>query len=948
MASAPSAPSTAPSLVDTLFQRSLDDLVKSLRADPSAAGESLAVGRALSEIHREIRAPDAATKAVALQKFTYLSSLHFVPVASHPLAFPAIELLASPHLPHKRLAYLAASLSLHPASLSLLPLATHQIHKDLSPSTSAAASHHVCALALQLLASPAAAAAPDLAVHLAHDLVPHLSRGSPRAIAAAARIIAASPSTGVPVLFKPLAACLASSDQRASTAAASAFCELSAPPADVAPFLPLAPDLYNLLTTSRSNWALIKVLKIFARLAPLESRLAARIVDPVCQLLTRSSAMSLTFECVRTVLTALPAHNAAVSLAIGKVKEFLAASDDPNLRYLGLLALGMLGPAYASTVNESRDVITLSLGDADSNIRREALHLMMGMVDDNNVMDIAGMLVSHAARSDPEFANDILGAVLTACGRNVYELVSDFDWYVSLLADMARSLHCAQGDEIGRQLVDVGLRVHDARPELVRSARSLLIDPALLGNNLLCPVLSAAAWVSGEYIECSKDPVELVEALSQPRTSLLPMPVRAVYIQAVLKVIIFCCNLYVEGSNDSNKGSDLVFDELAVDQTVSRGSKSEIQPAEEQIVMPGTAKNDPFSNKSIVYIINLIETTVGPLVESKEVEVLERARNLMGFVHLLREIWELKERKVSDHNKHNRVMELIKTMQTVFSRELSPVSVNAQKKISLPEDLVLQENLSELADILSEDDTILSTSISFLSRSSHSVETRDEPAVVSVDSSSLFEHRKRHGIYYLPTGKAEDDTNNYPCANDPLLSGENGSAMEDKSGTVQPASAGKKLKAMRSRPKVVKLDGEDFLSSMMTSANVLKENPLSGAVRGMLMGRDAKPLCSPKAADKSLEDMGNKMDMGESSSQSIQNIYADTGSLSTSSSRTSKQHDLTKEKSTIPPDNDRKEARKHRTSSRSGHRQGKHKHRERPSTQPDVAPQAPVVQDFLL
>uniref|UniRef100_A0A452YUC1 Clathrin/coatomer adaptor adaptin-like N-terminal domain-containing protein n=1 Tax=Aegilops tauschii subsp. strangulata TaxID=200361 RepID=A0A452YUC1_AEGTS len=309
--------------------------------------------------------------------------------------------------------------------------------------------------------------------------------------------------------------------------------------------------------------------------------------------------MSLTFECVRTVLTALPAHGAAVSLAIGKVKEFLAASDDPNLRYLGLLALA------------------LSLGDADSNIRREALHLMMGMVDENNVMDIAGMLVSHAARSDPEFANDILGAVLAACGRNVYELVSDFDWYVSLLADMARSLHCAQGDEIGRQLVDVGLRVHDARPELVRSARSLLIDPALLGNNLLCSVLSAAAWVSGEYIDCSKDPVELVEALSQPRTSLLPMSVRAVYIQAVLKVVTFCCNLYVESSNDSNKESDLVFDELAVDQTVSRGSKSEIQPAEEQIVMPGTAKNDPFSNKSIVYMINLIETTVGPLVESK-------------------------------------------------------------------------------------------------------------------------------------------------------------------------------------------------------------------------------------------------------------------------------------------------------------------------------------------
>ena len=82
----------------------------------------------------------------------------------------------------------------------------------------------------------------------------------------------------------------------------AAFCDLSASPADATPFLPLAPDLYNLLTTSHSNWALIKVLKVFARLAPLEPRLAARIVDPVCQLLTRSGAMSLTFECIRTVM----------------------------------------------------------------------------------------------------------------------------------------------------------------------------------------------------------------------------------------------------------------------------------------------------------------------------------------------------------------------------------------------------------------------------------------------------------------------------------------------------------------------------------------------------------------------------------------------------------------------------------------------------------------------
>ncbi|KXG20021.1 LOW QUALITY PROTEIN: hypothetical protein SORBI_3010G144000 [Sorghum bicolor] len=657
--------------------------------------------------------------------------------------------------------------------------------KDLSPSpSSAGAAHqrHVSALGLQLLASPAAAAAPDLPVHLAHDLVPHLARGSPRAIAAAAR---PPRHPAVPVLFKPLAACLASPDPRTSTAAMAAFCDLSASPADATPFLPLAPDLYNLLTTSDSNWALIKVLKVFARLAPLEPRLAARIVDPVCQLLTRSGAMSLTFQCIRTVLIALPAHDAAVRLAIGKANEFIATDDDPNLRYLGLLAL------------------ELSLGDADTNIRQEALHLIMGMVNENNAMDIAGMLIGHVPKSDLEFTNDILGAILAACGHNVYEMVMDFDWYVSLLADMARTLHCAQGDEIGRQLVDVGLRVQDARSELVHSARTLLIDPALHGNHFLFPV-------SGEYVDLTKDPVELVEALLQPRTGLLPISVRAVYIHAVFKVITWCFSVYVGRLGDSGMAMDVTFDRLAADQTVSLDSNVALGSVGEQDIGASTVRKDPFSHESILYMINLIQTTVGPLINCNEVEVQDRAHNLIGFVHLVREIQELNKTKVADGDKPSKVRRACQDyVDSVLSRTRS---VNAQMKVAPPDGIVLNENLVELAGMVSEDDSTPSTSIFFYPCSRHSVDTRDEPAV-SIGPSSVSEHHKRHGLFYLQTGKTEDEPNDYPQANDSLPSSSNNSVNDDKLKTAELVFGRKKSTATKSRPKVVKLDTEDFLSS---------------------------------------------------------------------------------------------------------------------------------------
>nr|GFD63006.1 AP-3 complex subunit delta [Tanacetum cinerariifolium] len=55
-------------------------------------------------------------------------------------------------------------------------------------------------------------------------------------------------------------------------------------------------------------------------------------------------------------------------------------------------------------------------------------------------------------------------------------------------------------------------------PELVRVGRDLLIDPALLGNPFIHRILSAAAWVAGEYVRFSRNPSEIMEALLQPRT----------------------------------------------------------------------------------------------------------------------------------------------------------------------------------------------------------------------------------------------------------------------------------------------------------------------------------------------------------------------------------------------------------------------------------------------
>ncbi|CAD5173250.1 unnamed protein product [Musa acuminata subsp. malaccensis] len=959
---AASASSSSPSLIDTLFQRSLDDLIRVLRSSSSAALEAAAIARALDEIRREIRSPDLDTKVVALQKLTYLASLHHFDMSW--AAFHALELLPSTSLPQPRAAYLAASLSFHPSSTDLLPLATHQLRKHLAPSPSN--SPAVAAPALHLLAL---ASSPDLARHLAPDLLPILSNQSsnplrPKAVATALRVLAVCPDTA-PVLFKPLVECLSlSSDPRAVSAAIGAFCELALAAPDPSPYLPLAPEFYRLLVDSRNNWVTIKVLKIFARLAPLEPRVAARIVDPVCQLLRRFTAKSLVFECIRTVFSSLLDHDAAVRLAVDKIKEFLASDDDPNLRYLGLQALNMLGPAHSWAVEDSREVVIQSLNDTDTNIRREALRLIMGMLCDSNVVDICNMLIKYAIKSDPEFANEILDEVLATCGRNVYELIVDFDWYVSLLGEMVRNPHFAKGDEIERQLVDVGLRVRDARPELIRVARNLLIDPALLGNPFLCKVLSAAAWVSGEYVEFSRNPLELVEALLQPRTNLLPPFVRAVYVQAVFKILAYSFISFIEQiqageslaiGNSLNQrggkqeGSDLVAAKSSSDQNNAFEIGDGVATADKAILFDSIEKQETFKHESISCLLNLIETVVGPLSECGEVEVQERARNVLGLILIIRgtQFWNIEEGH--ELTRDNKITKMVELMESAFSEELGPVSTNAQKRVSVPEGLILNENLSELLDILGDDDINPCASVSFSLRNHHSTETNQDSATAIEPNSLLAEHRKRHGLYYLPMDKDKSESNDYPCANEPLLPVSHGEDTEDIVKLPAQSLIPEKAKPTKPRPVVIRLDeGDGVSSSNLSTAKESKDDMLSGAIRDVLLRNEKKPSSTHKtSSDRTSQRREN--DGSENSElisqQKESNSFGDR-EHGKSSSRKSRHHH--KERIESSGQNRDNEEKSHRHSAKSSHHHRRHKHRQRGDAPLDIVPQSPVIQDFLL
>lgn len=958
------------SIMDNLFQRTLEDLIKGFRLQ--LVGESAFISKAIEEIRREIKSTDPHTKSIALHKLSYLTALYGVDMSW--AAFHVVEVMSSSRFAHKKIGYLAASQSFHEGT-SVMLLITNQLRKDLS-----SPNEFEVSLALECLSRIATV---DLARDLTPDVFTLLSSSKvfvrKKAIGVVLRVFEKYPDA-VRVCFKRLVENLDSPDSQIVTAVVGVFCELSS--RDPRSYLPLAPEFYRILIDSRNNWVLIKTLKIFAKLAPLEPRLAKKIVEPICEIMGKTGAKSLMFECVRTLVTSVSDFEPAVKLAVSKIRELLV-DQDPNLRFLGLHALSVIASRQLWAVMENKEVVIKSLSDEDPNIKLESLRLVMAMVSESNVAEFSRVLVNYALKSDPEFCNEILGSILTTCSINVYEIIIDFDWYVSLLGEMSRIPNCQKGEEIENQLIDIGMRVKDARLELVRVGRDLLIDPALLGNEHLHRILCAAAWIVGEYVEVASNPFELMDALLQPRTNLLPPSIRAVYIQSAFKILIFCLDSYLmqnEGAVCSSDSSNLaggysglaIREGLTVDgqregsdpqNTTDSSEDLAFQNNVEKIVTQSqtsivtSLEKNTFTLESIVNLLNLTELVLGPLTANQDVEVLERARNVLSFVQLIKaEISNSSIQNVDiSNNRDAQVSAIVKLMCDAFSEELGPVSINAQGRVAVPDGLVLNENLNDLKSICGDIELPSSSAFSIEGTSSADASLfnlpKREETEPSNESTSLLEHRKRHGLYYLPSEKNETTSDEYPPANDPNIKSNLDDEPEDLVKLAeQSLTLKKKPSQAKPRPVVVKLDDGD-VAPISVKRPEPRDDSLSGAIRDVLLGSEAGPSSSrSNPSDKSSGKRKEKKKLSTDLPSEIKENLAgaEKPDLATPNSK-GKHRSHHKERGRRSPGKTVEGEEHHqREKKKSSRRHNRHKAHQGASSPLNVVPQTPVIPDFLL
>lgn len=541
-----------------MFEKSLDDLIRGIRSHKK--DEQAYIHRCIDEIRQELRKDDGDYKAAAIAKLTYLQMLGY---DFSWAAFHVVEVMASPNPYYKRIGYLAASQSFR-QDTEVLVLVTNQIKKDLTSSRYMDVGVAISGLCQFLT--------PELAQFLLHDLLKLLGHSRPyirkRATLALYKVFLKFPE-GLRLCFPKLKEKLDDSDPAVVTAAVNVICELSRKSPQS--YLGIVPTLYRILTESTNNWMLIKLVKLFAAITPLEPRLVKKLSGPLRRLIETTPAMSLLSECITTAVVGGFLNESEgdeargmASICVSKLAHFLDNSDQ-NLKYVGLLALGHLQPLYPDMAEKLTSRVLTCLDDFDYSIRIRALNLASQMVTQNElvstVQKLIGQLIGDSnpalaapvgsaqmvnSTESPTFCIDspyrklVVESIITMCKRESYEHISSFEWYLAALGDLIYVSKVNIGAMIGQELQDVTVRVKSVRSYAVSMMVRLISDSSLLDSfakpESNVSVLSSAAWIIGEYANLVSNPGTLLPRFYSPSLRCLSASAQTAYLQAGIKV----------------------------------------------------------------------------------------------------------------------------------------------------------------------------------------------------------------------------------------------------------------------------------------------------------------------------------------------------------------------------------------------------------------------------
>ncbi|XP_037938208.1 AP-3 complex subunit delta [Teleopsis dalmanni] len=654
---------------ERMFDKNLTDLVRGIRNNKD--NEAKYISQCIEEIKQELRQDNINVKCNAVAKLTYIQMLGY---DISWAGFNIIEVMSSSRFTCKRIGYLAASQCFHPDS-ELLMLTTNMIRKDLNSQNQYDAGVALSGLSCFI--------SPDLSRDLANDIMTLMSSTKPylrmKAVLMMYKVFLRYPDALRPA-FPKLKEKLEDPDPGVQSAAVNVICELARK--NPKNYLPLAPIFFKLMTTSTNNWMLIKIIKLFGALTPLEPRLGKKLIEPLTNLIHSTTAMSLLYECINTVIavlisisSGLPNHSASIQLCVQKLRILIEDSDQ-NLKYLGLLAMSKILKTHPKSVQAHKDLILACLDDKDESIRLRALDLLHGMVSKKNLMEIVKRLLGHMERAEGSaYRDELLFKVIDICSQSSYLYVTNFEWYLTVLVELiqleAGSKH---GRLIAEQLLDVAIRVPVVRQFAVNEMTSLLNTFTVSAqSNSMYEVLYAAAWIVGEFSNELDDAENTLNILLRPRQ--VPGHIQGVFVQNVVKIFTKLATTCLENEDTATlvKLCDHVLEKL---QEFSSSNDIEVQERANSACILIEMLRVQFKN-------NATELTTH--AQSNHKNAMENIISTDDNQNMPTQS-QIESRRIP-----TLAIEIVQEMALLFAGDLIPVAAKAQRKVPLPDGLDLDE-----------------------------------------------------------------------------------------------------------------------------------------------------------------------------------------------------------------------------------------------------------------
>ncbi|KTW30139.1 hypothetical protein T552_00617 [Pneumocystis carinii B80] len=519
-----------------MFEKSLTDFIRGLRVNKN---QEKYIQKAIIECRNEVKSLDLSIKTMAILKLSYIVMFgHDISWAS----FNIIEVMSSTNFFQKRIGYMASCLTFR-QDTDVLVLSTNLIKKDLTSSN-----YMDVAIAINALSE---VVTPELSRDLLHDLCSLMNHSSPyirkRVVLMMYKVFLQYPDA-LRTTFSKLCKKLEDPNKSVVCATINVICELSFK--NPKNYLQLVPIFYNLLKTSSDGWLLIKLVKIFSSMIPLEPRLVKKLIPVLTTLIQDTSSMSLRYECINIMISGKflednHESDLLTALCMSKLKSFFEVSDQ-NLKYVGLLALSKLMITHPTLVLGFKDIILECFENNDVDIRLRSLDLIECLVNKDNLPKIIKYLMSQLSLPSDllpkHYRVSLVNKIISISSKDSYANILDFNWYILVLTSLVKISKVNVAKILGVEMQNASVRVKTARPYSIKHFSTLLYDPELI-DNIYDPesnvdVLSFVAWIVGEYSSLLDSYYEVFESMLLPKVLTFSTNIQKNYIQAIPKIFV--------------------------------------------------------------------------------------------------------------------------------------------------------------------------------------------------------------------------------------------------------------------------------------------------------------------------------------------------------------------------------------------------------------------------